>query len=140
MAGTQKSLRLPAHVVSEIEEIAKDERRDFTAVTTELLEEAVKARRFPGIVTSEGVRGRRARIAGTGVEVWELAAVYRSVGRDRARLRKALDRLTDQQISAALAYCDHYKDEIDELVAANEGWTAERIREKYPFIPGPAKR
>ncbi|MBI5528497.1 MAG: DUF433 domain-containing protein [Deltaproteobacteria bacterium] len=135
MPGTQKSLRLPERIVAEIEEIAKDERRDFTAVTAELLEEAVKARRFPGIVVSEGVRGRRARVAGTGVEVWEIEAVYRSVGRDRARLRKALDRLTEQQISAALAYSENYKDEVDRLVAANEGWTPELVRQKYPFLP-----
>ena len=98
------------------------------------------ARRFPGIVISEGVRGRRARIAGSGVEVWELAAVDKSVGGDPKRLKKAFDWLTVQQIGAALAYRDRYREEIDALIAGNEAWTPERVRVKYPFLGRAAGR
>ena len=79
MPTVQKSLRLSDTVVHEINELARNANKDFTAITNELLEEAIRAHHCPGIIFSEGVRGRRARIAGAGIEVWEVVAAYKSV-------------------------------------------------------------
>src|SRR3972149_6253784 len=70
MAGVQKSLRLPPETMKEIEQMAKETGQDFSNVTKDLLQEAIKMRRCPGILFSEGTSGRRARVAGTGIHSW----------------------------------------------------------------------
>ena len=134
MSTLQKSLRLSDDIVREIDDMAKRDKKDFTAVTNELLEEAIKAHRSPGIIYSEGVRGKRARIAGTGIEVWEIIAVYKSSGQTFKRLRLSYHWLTEQQIKAALGYYSLYREEIDALIAENDQWTPESIKQKYPFL------
>ena len=134
MASVQKSLRVSKKILSEIEQIAKENKKDFSSVTNELLEEAIKSHRCPGIVFTEGVKGKRARIAGTGLEVWEVIAAYQSIGGNIARLRRAYHWLTEQQLKATLGYSKLYSDEINELIAENEDWTLERIHQKHPFI------
>ena len=89
MRAVQKSLRIPQDTVKEIERLAGESGRDFSSVTKELLAEAVKMRRCPGILFAEGVTGRRARIAGTGLEVREIIATYISVNSEFKRLQKA---------------------------------------------------
>ncbi len=79
MTSVQKSMRIPKEMVEGIQGIAQQSGKDFSTVTKQLLEEALKMHRCPGIVFSEGVSGRRARIAGTGIEVWEVIASYKSV-------------------------------------------------------------
>jgi uncharacterized protein (DUF433 family) len=135
VAVVQKSLRIPERILKQVEQLAEEERRDFSSIANELLEEAVKAHRCPGIIFSEGVRGRRARVAGTGIEVWEIIAAYRSVRKNLDRLRKIYHWLTDSQLRSALGYYKVYPEEIDRLIAANEGWTPERVDEKHPFLP-----
>jgi uncharacterized protein (DUF433 family) len=135
MAVVKKSLRIPDRILKEIERMAQDAQRDFSSVANELLEEAVKTHRCPGIVFSEGVRGRRARVAGTGVEVWEIVATYKGLGRNLGRLRKTYHWLTDQQLRSAIGYYESYSEEIDRLIAANENWTPESVRKTHPFLP-----
>ena len=72
MPGIQKSLRLPEKTLREIEQLAKETGRDFSTITKDLLMEAIKMRRCPGIIFAEGVSGRRAKVGGTGIEVWEI--------------------------------------------------------------------
>jgi uncharacterized protein (DUF433 family) len=134
MAGVQKSFRLPVETTKEIEQMAKETGQDFSNVTKDLLQEAIKMRRCPGIIFAEGTSGRRARIAGTGIEVWEVIAAYRSVKEDFKRLKKAYHWLSGEQLKAALGYYAIYPKEIDRLIEQNEQWNDERLRERYPFM------
>jgi len=134
MAGVQKSFRLPVETTKEIEQMAKETGQDFSNVTKDLLQEAIKMRRCPGIIFAEGTNGRRARIAGTGIEVWEVIAAYRSVKEDFKRLKKAYHWLSGEQLKAALGYYAIYPKEIDRLIEQNEEWNDERLRERYPFM------
>ncbi|MFZ3089301.1 MAG: DUF433 domain-containing protein [Nitrospirota bacterium] len=134
MPTVQKSLRMPEKVIKEIEEIAKKSRKDFTTVANELLEEAIKVNRCPGIVFTEGVSGKRARIGGTGIEVWEVIATYRSVDKDFKRLKKSYHWLTEQQLRAALGYYKLYTKEIDAIIAENEGWAPDEVQKRYPLL------
>jgi uncharacterized protein (DUF433 family) len=134
MAGVQKSLRLPAETTKEIEQMAKETGQDFSNVTKDLLQEAIKMRRCPGIIFAEGTSGRRARIAGTGIEVWEVIAAYKSVKEDFKRLKKAYHWLSGEQLKAALGYYAIYPKEIDRLIDQSEQWNDERLRERYPFM------
>ena len=136
MASVQKSMRIPKEMVEGIQGIAQQSGKDFSTVTKELLEEALRIRRCPGIVFSEGVSGRRARIAGTGIEVWEVIANYKSVGEDISRLRTAFNWLSELQLRAALGYYRAYPKEIDHLMAQNENWTQESTYKRFPFLAG----
>ena len=134
MSTVQKSLRIPEEIINEIEDIARGAGKDFTAVANELLDEALKAHHCPGIVFSEGTAGKRARIAGAGIEVWEVIEGYKSVGNDMKRLTKAYHWLTEQQLKSAIGYYNIYKKEIDAIITENERWTSDLIRKKHPFL------
>lgn len=136
MTSVQKSMRIPKEMVEGIQGIAQQSGKDFSTVTKELLEEAIKMHRCPGIVFNEGVSGRKARIAGTGIEVWEVIANYKSVGEDVACLRTTLHWLSELQLRAALGYYRAYSKEIDQLIAQNENWTRESTYKRFPFLAG----
>ena len=91
-------------------------------------------RRCPGIVFASGISGRRARVAGTGIEVWEVIAQYKSSNRDQKLLQRAFHWLTPGQIKAALGYYAAYPAEIDALIARNEQWTEETLKERHPAL------
>ena len=129
-----KSIRFPSALAGAVKKSADAAGKDFSAEAIDLLEEALKMRRCPGILFADGPTGRRARIAGTGIEVWEIAAAYRSVGKSLKRLKKAYSWLLPHQIEAALRYYDTYRDEIDALILRNESWTPERLREDHPGL------
>jgi uncharacterized protein (DUF433 family) len=136
MATVQKTLRMPDALVKAITEAAEAIGRDFTAVATELLHEGVAMRRCPGIAFMDGATGRRAVIAGTGVDVWEVLYVYEHADQDMARLRQAFSQLTEPQLRAALAYATLYPEDIRRRIAANDAWTPERIAQDFPaFVP-----
>lgn len=134
MPTIQKSLRMPEEIIKEIEDFSRDSAMDFTAAVNELLEEALKMHRCPGVVFTEGTSGKRARIAGAGIEVWEVVAAYKSVGEDFKRLKKTYHWLTDQQLKTAIGYYRLYPEEIDAIVSENEGLTQKEIQRKYPFL------
>jgi uncharacterized protein (DUF433 family) len=120
--------------VREIDKLAKERGEDFSATAKNLLEEAIKMRRCPGIVFAPGISGRRARVAGTGIEVWEVVAQYKSSNRDQKRLRQAFHWLTPGQIKAALGYYAAYPAEIEALIERNEQWTEETLEKRHPAL------
>jgi len=105
-------------------------------VAKELLDEGIKMYRCPGIVFNEGTGGRRARIAGAGIEVWEIIATHKSMEEDFKRLQSAFDWLSELQLRSALGYYRAYAEEIDQLMAQNENWTSESIYQRFPFLAG----
>lgn len=134
MPKVQKSMRIKEQTVKDIEQIARESEKEFSNIANELLEDAIRAYRCPGIIFTEGTSGRRARIAGTGIEVWEIIAAFKGLGKDINRLRKAYHWLTEQQIRAAIGYYRIYPEEIDRLISQNEGLTKEYTHKKYPFL------
>ena len=59
MATVQKSIRLPEEAVLEIEALASDTGMDFSGIARDLIVEAVKMRRCPGITFVDGPTARR---------------------------------------------------------------------------------
>jgi uncharacterized protein (DUF433 family) len=70
-------------------------------------------RRVPGIVMVDGPTGRRAVVAGSGLDVWELIATWQACGKDERQLVQNYPWLTQPQLRAALAYYALYPDEIE---------------------------
>jgi uncharacterized protein (DUF433 family) len=137
MSTVQRSFRIKEPILREIERIRKN--RPANALANELLEEALKMRRCPGVIFSEGVTGRRARIAGTGVEVWEIIYEYQITGNNIDALRQALPHLTERQLISALNYYQAYTEEIDELIQSNEAITPESVKGRFS-LPGEKSR
>ena len=134
MRAIQKSLRIPEKTVKEIEQLALESECDFSSIANDLLTESVRMRRCPGIIFAEGVTGRRARVAGTGLEVWEVISTYKGLNRDFKRFKKTYHWLSEQQLKAAIGYYEVYRDEIEFQIKRNESWSKEALLERHPFL------
>ena len=100
--------------------------------SSETLSEVEKMRRVPGIVFVDGAAGRRARIAGTGLDVFEVIDALRSCWGDRAALARAFETLTPQQLQAAYDYYEAFPEEIDARLAADDQITPAYLRANFP--------
>jgi uncharacterized protein (DUF433 family) len=133
MTGKPRGLRLPDPLESEIAEQAVAYGQSWSATAQELLTEAIQARKAPGIVFADGPAGRRAVVAGTGLDVWEVIATWQAEQRDAAALRESYPHLSELQLRAALSYYELYPADIDHRLELEEQWTAERVRRELPF-------
>lgn|SRR3972149_5284391 len=134
MSTVQKTIRIQERTVKEIEQIAKESGKEFSSIANELLDEAVRVQRCPGIIFTEGTAGRRARIGGTGIEVWEVIATFKSVGEDFKRLHRTYHWLTEHQLRSAIGYYRAYPEDIDRLIKQNEELNKDSVNKKYPFL------
>ncbi len=133
MPSRPSSIRIPDETRRAIEETCRRTGRDFSSVANEMLAEAVKMRRIPGIVFVDGPLGREARVAGTGVEVFEVVRTYRQADENWDRLSAAYHWLSEQQLRAALAYARAYPEEIAARLEEEARWQPEEIRTRYTF-------
>jgi len=134
MATVQKSIRLPEEAVKEIEALASVTGRDFSSVARDLLIDAVKMRRCPGVTFADGPTGKRAKIAGTGIDIWEFIATFKGLGEDYNKLKEAYHWLSNQQIRSALSYYALYPDDIEERITRNDNITQEQVIKRFPFL------
>lgn len=132
--STARGIRVPDALQQEIErEMERRGVTEWSAMVVELLEEAVRMRRAPGVIFVDGPTGRRAVVAGSGLEVWEVVQTWREVGQDYRRLRNAYEGLTEPQLRAALSYYELYGAEVDERLEREARLTAERVQREFPF-------
>jgi uncharacterized protein (DUF433 family) len=132
--ATAVTVKIPRDIHDAIQEIAEGTDRDFDSVATEMLTEATKMRRVPGIKFADAPTGRAPLIEGTGIKVYLVVRSYRTMGEDWESLKEAYDWLTDRQLRAALTYAEVYPEEIERRIQADEYWTPEKLWEKYPFM------
>ncbi len=78
----------------------------------------------PLIRFAEGPSGRRARLVGTGKDVWEVIAVARDNNGDAAEAARYLE-IPLGLVQAAFAYYGAYTSEIDQFIELNEQEAAE---------------
>jgi uncharacterized protein (DUF433 family) len=130
---TARGIRLPSALDEAIQREAERCGGSWSALTTEMLDEALRQRRAPGVAFVDGVTGRRAVVAGTGLEVWEVVAAWKDADEDLARTSDAFSWLSDLQVRAALGYYQLYPDEIDRRLAREDAWTRERLQAELPF-------
>lgn len=119
VASSPRSIRFRPWIRQQIDRLGRRSRRPFSEVVQELLDEALRMRQSPGIYFTDEPAGRVAKVAGTGLAVWEVIRDYLAERRDEKRLREALPHLTPAQIAAALLYYRAWPEEIDELIKDN---------------------
>jgi uncharacterized protein (DUF433 family) len=132
MGTRTRGIRVPDKLEQEIEREGSERGKSWSAAALELLDEAVRMRRAPGIGFAAGATGRRAVVAGTGLGVWEVLAVWQEAERDHEVLRWSLPWLSETQLRAVLSYYELYPDEIDHRLEREKAWTPERGWREMP--------
>jgi len=134
MPSKQHSLRVPEALDRQVSrEIEFRGERDWSKGAISLMEEAVRASQVPGVVFVQRRDGRRAAIAFSGLEVWEIVSTWQEAEQRWEDLLAAYPELTETQLRAALAYYQAYPEEIDERLAREARWTPEKVAEELPF-------
>lgn len=134
MTTPTKTLRLRPGLCAEIDRIARRTRRSFSEVTQDLIEEALRMRECPGIYFADEPGGREAKIAGTGLGVWEVIRDYKAAGKNERALLKSFPRLSAAQVKACLLYYSQYPREIDAEIAENAALTRKAVQAKVPGL------
>jgi len=88
------------------------------------VEEGLRMDEHPLIRFADGPAGRRARVVGTGKDVWEIIATVRDNDGDAAETARYLE-MPLGLVQAAISYYGGYRDEIDQWIEANEQQAAE---------------
>ncbi|UCC24770.1 MAG: hypothetical protein JSU98_13695 [Gemmatimonadales bacterium] len=137
VSTNQHSIRIPSDLDRLVEaERARNPRMSWSDQVVELLDEAIRVRRCPGIVFRDGAVGRRAVVEGTGVDVWAVVLAWQDCAAEWDALREEFSMLDEVQLRAALNYHALYPSEIDERIAREREWTAERLAAELPFAQG----
>lgn len=130
------TVRLSRAAMESFKDLARRTSRSLGSMIGEMAEEALRTRQHPGIVFAGPVGDRRARLEG-GPDVWEVVAVHRGGGEDKARTLRVLSHLMPGQLDVALQYRRAHSEEIDRLIAENER-PIEEWQRLYPHLaPGP---
>lgn len=127
------TMRLRRSLRKDLEATAARNRRSVADVAQELLDEALRMRQCPGIYFVDEPSGRTAKIGGTGLAVWEVLRDF-SRDQDPSRIRKAFPQLSQAQVTAALMYYAHYREEVQAKIDANAALTPEAIDRQYPGL------
>jgi uncharacterized protein (DUF433 family) len=131
--SSPRGIRLPEALVDAVQQLADERQQSWSATVADLLEEAIRMRRAPGIAFVDGATGRRAVIAGTAIEVWDVVMTFHEQGSDGEALATCYSWLSEMQLRAALGYYTLYPTEIDARIAREKAWTTERTRAELPF-------
>ena len=129
---TPVSVRLRKSDLSAIRAKARASGKPLSRVIREMLELMLRMQRFPGVVFVEGPAGRRAHLAGTGLDVWEVIGLlqeYKTV----AKLREGFPQLSPMAIQVARAYAEAHPDEISAFLQLNDQ-TPDQLKNKLPWL------
>jgi uncharacterized protein (DUF433 family) len=87
-------------------------------LATRYVEEGIRRDDHPSIHFMDGPSGRRAALAGTQLDVWEVIATVRDHANDLGAAAEYLQ-VPRGLVEAAGAYYGEFRDEIDEEIAVN---------------------
>jgi len=132
-ATVSTTMRLRQSIREHLETWAARGRRSISEVAPELIEEGIRMRECPGIYFASEPAGRTAKIAGTGLAVWEALRDYVQ-DQDIERVRRAFGQLSQAQITAAVMYCSRYPEEIRREIETNAALTPEVLEQRYPGL------
>ena len=118
------SLRLPDATLARLVAHASRRRLAPRTLAQRYVEEGLRMENHPLVRFVDGAAGRRARLVGTGLDMWEVIGVVRDNGGD---VRAAADYLEIPLglVQAAVTYYGAYADAIDEWNELNRGESQE---------------
>lgn len=113
------SLRLPPRVIDRLARRASTTGTQSRTLAQRYVEEGLRRDEHPQVWFADGPAGRRAAMAGTGPDVWEVIATVRDNAGSLPATADYLG-LPLGRVEAAVAYYGAFKDEIDREIAQNE--------------------
>jgi uncharacterized protein (DUF433 family) len=113
------SLRLGEATIERLGSRAKRVHMPPRTLAQRYVEEGLRMDEHPLVRFVDGPAGRRARLVGTGKDVWQVIATIRDNDNDLHEAAEYL-RLPFGLVQAAVAYYGAYTSEVDELIADNE--------------------
>ncbi len=126
------SVRLQEPLRGAIRSQAQRTGKPISRVIKEMLDMALRMQRFPGIIFVEGPTGRRAHLAGTGLDVWEVMELLQEYG-SVPRLREHFPRLSPIAIRIAEAYARAYPEEVRAFLELN-AQTPKQLKDELPWL------
>jgi uncharacterized protein (DUF433 family) len=118
------SLRLADATIKRLGARARRAQMPPRTLAQRYVEEGLRMDEHPLVRFAEGPGGRRARLVGTGTDVWEVIAAVRDNDGDLAESTAFLE-LPLGLVQAAVTYYGACPDEIDEWIDRNEREAAE---------------
>lgn len=118
------SLRLSEATIKRLGARAERAQMPPRTLAQRYVEEGLRMDDHPLVRFVEGPAGRRARLVGTGIDVWEVVAAVRDSDGD-VRETAAYLELPVGPVQAAVAYYGAFRDEIDGWIERNEQESAE---------------
>ena len=118
------SVRLKEDTISRLGVRARRAHLPPRTLAQRYVEEGLRMDEHPLIRFADGPAGRRARLLGTGKDVWEVIAVVRDNDGDAAESARYLE-IPLGLVQAAIAYYGAYTTEIDQLIELNDQETTE---------------
>lgn len=118
------SLRLATQTVERLGARARRAQMPPRTLAQRYVEEGLRMDEHPLVRFADGPAGRRARLVGCGLDVWEAVATVRDNSGDLAAAAAYLE-IPLGLVQAAVAYYGAYQPEIDEWIELNEQEAAE---------------
>lgn len=126
------SLRLADQTVARIGDRARRLHLAPRTLAQRYVEEGLRMDEHPLVRFADGRAGRRARLVGVGLDVWEVVGVVRDNDNDPGAAADYLE-IPLGLVQAAVSYYGAYPEEVDEWIAAN---SAEADRQEAAFAAG----
>lgn len=121
--GQPLSLRLNDATITRLGARARRVHLPPRTLAQRYVEEGLRMDEHPLVRFADGPAGRRARLLGTGKDIWEVIAVVRDNHGDTAEAARYLE-IPLGLVQAAVSYYGAYTAEIDQQIADNEQETA----------------
>jgi uncharacterized protein (DUF433 family) len=127
------SMRIQRPLRERLERRAAQSNESKSSLAERYIDEGLRQDAHPEIVSREGPFGRRAMLAGTRLEVWQVIDTLRNSGNSIDDTATYLS-LPAPRVRAALSYYAAFQDEIDEYAArvaaaaqeAEQAWRREQ--------------
>lgn len=126
------SIRLERSLLEAIRRYAHRTGRPVSSVIKEMLEIAMRTQTYPGIIFVQGPAGRRAHLAGTGLDVWEVVKLLGEY-ESPARLQEHFPRLSQRAIQISEIYARAFPEEIARFLELSAR-SPEHLREELPWL------
>jgi hypothetical protein len=112
------TLRFPPSTTTRLQRRARATGSKPRTLAARYVEEGIRRDDHPLIRFADGPSGRRAALAGSPLDIWEVIATVRDNENDVVEASEYL-RIAPALVEAALAYYGEFKDEIDREIAIN---------------------
>ena len=113
-----RSFRFDPTTLDRLEQRARESGLSQTTLVERYVDEGLRRERHPDIVFVDEPAGRRARLSGTGLDVWEIVETVRD---SAGSLRAAADYLgvAERAVLSAMDYYVEFKAEVDAWIRTN---------------------